>query len=113
MFKRAMIVATFFIPTISLADTQCGNFLLSSGFEDGLFRVNGIKPETQKITFLKGKEDYDNIMVQWMVERGSEPGWFGMEYVKRNGKAVLNVEAIRSNMDQPRVFGSFDCVRIK
>ena len=113
MIKAAIIIATLCASASAVADTRCGNFLLSSGYEDGLFRVNGVKPEAQKVTFLKQQEDYDNIMIQWMVQRGDAPGWFGMDYIKRNGKAILNVEAIRSNMDQPRVFGSFNCVRVK
>lgn len=113
MLKTSLMIATLSIPVTSIADTQCGNFLLSSGYADGWFRVNDIKPDTQKVTFLKQKEDYDNIMVQWMVPRSDYPGWYGMDYIKRNGKAILNVEAIRSNMDQPRVMGSFDCVKIK
>jgi len=113
MIKKAIILAAFFVSSSSVADTRCGNFLLSSGYEDGFFRVNGIKPETQKVTFLKQQEDYENIKVQWMVPRNDAPGWLGMDYIKRNGKAILNVEVTRSNMDQPRVFGSFDCVRVK
>lgn len=113
MLKNALLIAAMTISVSSVADTRCGNFLLSSGYEDGFFRVNGVKPETQKVTFLKQQEDYDNIKVQWMVPRSDYPGWYGMDYIKRNGKAILNVEVVRSNMDQPRIFGSFDCVRVK
>jgi hypothetical protein len=45
------------------------------------------------------KEDYDNAQVQLMVQHGDSPVWFGMDCFKRNGKAILSVEAIRSNMD--------------
>jgi hypothetical protein len=38
-----------------------------------------------------------------MIQRSDAPGWFGMDYGKRNGKAILNVEAIRSNMNQPQI----------
>lgn len=93
---------------------QCGNFVFSiSPNNDGWARINGIKPTSQKVTFLKQKEDYDNIKMQWIVPRSDYPGWYGMDYIKRNGKAILNVEAIRSNMDRPRVIGSFDCVKLK
>lgn len=91
---------------------QCGPFKISSS-EDGFAHINDVRPESQKVTFLGAKDDYSSIKYQWMVQRSDAPGWFGMDYVKRDGKAILNVEAIRSNMDQPRVFGSFDCVKIK
>jgi len=29
------------------------------------------------------------------------------------GKAILNVEATRANMDEPRQFWTYDCVRLK
>lgn len=89
---------------------RCGDFVFStSPNNDGWARINGIKPTSQKVTFLKQQDDYDNIKMQWMVPRSDYPGWLGMDYIKRNGKAILNVEAIRSNMDQPRLIGSFDC----
>lgn len=76
-------------------------------------RINGIKPESQKITFLKTKEDYDNVKVQWMLVNPNTGGFLGMDYIKRDGKAILNVEAIRMNMDEPRMFGTYDCVKAK
>nr|WP_244989426.1 hypothetical protein [Erwinia rhapontici] len=93
---------------------RCGDFVFStSPNNDGWARINGIKPTSQKVTFLKQQEDYDNIKMQWMVPRSDYPGWLGMDYIKRNGKATLNVEAIRSNMDQARLFGSFDCIKVR
>lgn len=91
---------------------KCGPFVISSS-DDGFAHINDVRPETQKITFLGVKEDYSNIKYQWMVPRSDYPGWLGMDYIKRNGKAILNVEAIRSNMDQPRLFGTYDCVKVK
>ncbi|EOC1314423.1 hypothetical protein [Cronobacter turicensis] len=111
---RHLIFIALFFAGYADADSQCGPFKLStSEANDGWARINGAKPESQKFTFLKTEGDYDNVKMQWMVQRADAPGWLGMDYVKRNGKAVLNVEAIRSNMDQPRVFGSFDCKKIK
>lgn len=91
---------------------QCGPFTLSSS-NDGFMHINNVRPETQKFRFLGEQGDYKNLSYQWMVQRGDAPGWYGMDYIKRNGKAILNVEAIRSNMDQPRVFGTYDCRKIK
>lgn len=91
---------------------QCGPFTLSSSY-DGFMHINDVRPQSQKFRFLGAKDDYSNLSYQWMVQRSDAPGWFGMDYVKRNGKAILNVEAIRSNMDQPRRFWTYDCVRSK
>ena len=111
---RWILMFALFAAGSALADSQCGPFKLgTSDANDGWARINGVKPESQKFTFLKADGDYENVKMQWLVQRSDAPGWFGMDYVKRNGKAILNVEAIRSNMDQPRVFGSFDCVKIK
>lgn len=112
MLKISLALLTSLICGQCFAVTQCGPFTLSAGPDDGWFRINNVKPDTQKVTFLKQREDYDNIQIQWMVQRSDAPGWFGMDYIKRNGKAILNVEAIRSNLDQPRFFGSFDCAKL-
>lgn len=115
-----MRVLGFAIATILLSSNvyaeskplmKCGPFVISSS-DDGFAHINDVRPQSQKVTFLGAKDDYSSIKYQWMVQRSDAPGWYGMDYVKRNGKAVLNVEAIRSNMDQPRIFGSFDCVKI-
>ncbi|MEN8580887.1 hypothetical protein QML41_27985, partial [Klebsiella pneumoniae] len=37
----------------------------------------------------------------------------GLDYVKRNNKAILNVEVIRKNMDEPREFWTYDCRKVK
>lgn len=101
------------LPALVQADSQCGPFLLgTSAGDDGWARINGIKPASQNVFFLKQQGDYDNIKMQWMVSRNDSPGWLGVDYIKRNGKAILNVEAIRSNMDQPRLFGTYDCVKL-
>ncbi|EDZ15097.1 conserved hypothetical protein [Salmonella enterica subsp. enterica serovar 4 [Salmonella enterica subsp. enterica serovar 4 [Salmonella enterica subsp. enterica serovar 4,[5],12:i:- str. CVM23701] len=75
--------------------------------------INGQKPETQKMTFLKQKDDFDNVMMQWMLPDPSTGRWLGMDYIKRNKKAILNVEVIRKNMDEPREFWTYDCRKVK
>ncbi|WP_307744480.1 hypothetical protein [uncultured Pantoea sp.] len=110
---RWLIMLNLVICGSCLADSQCGPFKLgTSDTNDGWARINGIKPESQKFTFLKANGDYENVKMQWMVQRADAPGWYGMDYIKRDGKAILNVEAIRSNMEQARIFGTFDCKKI-
>lgn len=94
------------------AAIKCGDFLLRSK-PDGWMYINGVKPESQKITFLKQTDDYDNVMLQWMVADPSTGQWYGMDYVVRNGKSILNVEVIRDRINERRIFGSYDCVKVK
>lgn len=97
----------------AVADGQCGPYRLSAGPNDGWMRINGAKPESQKVTFLKAKEDYDNIKIEWRMAT-SQPGlWVGMEYIKRDGKAFLNTQMLRASMDAPREFATYDCVKVK
>lgn len=98
----------------AFADSQCGPFYLgTSAADDGWARINGQRPETQKATFLKEKDDYSNIKIQWMLLDAKAGRWLGLDYIKRNKKAILNVEVIRKNMDEPRRFWSYDCIRVK
>jgi len=73
---------------------NCGPFKIDLTPGDGWARINGTKAVSQKITPLPGNTNGDNIQMQWMVPRTDYPGYYGMDYIKRNGKAILNVEAI-------------------
>ncbi|WP_210502202.1 hypothetical protein [Pantoea ananatis] len=110
---KKYLLAFMFLPAVSFANgMQCGPFSLADG-HDGLMHINGQAPETQKMTFLKQKDDFDNVMMQWMLPDANVGRWLGIDYVKRNGKAILNVEVIRKNMDEPRQFWTYDCKRVK
>lgn len=90
---------------------QCGPFVISSS-EDGFAHINDARPETQKFSFLGKKDDYSNVKYQWMVPTDAPGKWYGMDYVKKNGKAILNVQLVQANMNAPRVYGTYDCKRI-
>ncbi|PWI77285.1 hypothetical protein DEO48_25325 [Enterobacter sp. CGMCC 5087] len=109
---RLLSLVICLIPSITLADTSCGPFTLSPS-SDGFMHINGQRPESQKITFLKEKDDFHNVKIQWMLPDQETGRYLGMDFIKRDGKAILNVEAIRMNMDEPRVFGTYDCVKAK
>ncbi len=115
---KIILYCVFFIfapLSFSFADTQCGPYRLTSG-TDGYMHINGARPETQHITFLKEKDDYDNIKLEWMMATNQPNTWVGLEYIKRNGKAILNAEWIRAGVtgvDQPRRLATYDCVRVK
>ncbi|WP_244968834.1 hypothetical protein [Rosenbergiella collisarenosi] len=91
---------------------NCGPFTLSSS-NDGFMHINNVRPESQKFTFLGAKEDYRNIKYQWMLPDPKIGRWLGLDYIKRDGKAILNVEVVRMNMDEHRQFLTYDCVRVK
>ncbi len=112
MMKKILVTLLFVTPMAIAGGMQCGPFHLEAA-GDGFMHINGQRTETQKLTFLKQKEDYENLMLQWMVPT-AEPGhWFGMDYVKKDGKAILNVQIVQADMDAPRVYGTYDCVRMK
>lgn len=90
---------------------KCGPYIIDLTPTDGWARINGAKPETQKITPLPGNIDGNNIKMQWMVPTNAPGKWYGMDYVKKNGKAILNVQLVQANMNAPRVYGTYDCVK--
>ncbi len=113
MIKKALFALLLTSPLlVSAKGMQCGPFKLEAA-NDGLMHINGQAPETQKMTFLKQKDDFDNVMMQWMLPDPNTGRWLGLDYVKRNNKAILNVEVIRKNMDEPREFWTYDCQKVK
>ena len=107
----AVFACSLLMPLTALADVKCGDFILTSS-NDGFMHINGVRPETQKFTFLRAKDDYDNIKYEWMVKTNQPGHWYGMEYVKRSGsKRILNVQLVQANMNAPRVYGTYDCVK--
>lgn len=118
--KGKIILAFSFLTlaTAAIADDiakplmQCGPFTLSSS-NDGFMHINDVRPETQKFNFLGKQDDYSNIKYQWMVPTDAPGKWYGMDYVKKNGKAILNVQLVQANMNAPRVYGTYDCVKIQ
>ncbi|WP_283788725.1 hypothetical protein [Pantoea stewartii] len=111
MVVTALLMAASF-SALSEPIMQCGPFDISSS-DDGFAHINGQRPETQKFTFLKAKDNYSNVKYQWMLPDPNVGRWLGLDYVKRNGKAILNVEVIRKNMDEPRQLWTYDCKRVK
>lgn len=99
-------------PLFVFADSQCGDFRVHWA-DDGLARVNGVKPESQKITFLKNKGDYNNVKFEWRLATDQPGRWVGLEFIGRDGKAILNAQWLRASMDVPRQYATYDCVKVK
>ena len=114
MNKILLTSLVFLLPDLAYADSQCGPFYLgTSPSNDGWSRINGDKPKNQKVTFLKQKDDYNNIKMEWVVESSKDGQLYGLEYTKRNGKAFLNAQILQASMVAPRTYGTFNCVKVK
>lgn len=100
------------LPLQVLADSQCGDFKVHWS-EDGMARINGAKPESQKVTFLKDKGDYNNVKIEWRVATDQPGRWVGMEFIGRDGKAILNAQWLQADMNAPRQYATYDCVKVK
>lgn len=116
MFKAKFLACCVFLSAFgasaAFADTQCGPYRLTAG-KEGLMLINGIKPETQKMSFLKAKDDYQNMKAEWTVATNQPGRWVGLEYIKRNGKAILNAQWLQASMNAPRQYATYDCVKVK
>lgn len=113
MKLRLIFLSSVMFSTFAVADVRCGDYSLTSS-NDGFMHINGVRPETQKFTFLNGDEDYDNIKYEWMVKTDQPGKWLGMEYIKRGGnKRILNVQLAQANMNAPRQYATYDCMKVK
>lgn len=107
-----IIIASLYASPV-FADVRCGDYTLTSS-NDGFMHINGVRPQTQKFTFLRQKDDYENVKYEWTLESKQPGRWLGMEYIKRNGdRRILNVQLLQANMDAPRQFATYDCVKVK
>ncbi|WP_387468420.1 hypothetical protein, partial [Photorhabdus sp. RM323S] len=66
---------------------QCSGYHLSVGENGGLTYVNGEKVTSQKIAFLKQKDDYANIKMDMGLMPARDGNMYGFQFIKRNGKA--------------------------
>ncbi|WP_392336252.1 hypothetical protein [Pantoea stewartii] len=88
---------------------QCGNFNLVA-LPNEMTKVNG-----ETVTSPKNISLGENgIKVEMTLMPASDGNDYGFEYIHPDGKKEhwLNVELIRTNMDQPRLIGTFNCHRV-
>ncbi|MFC7510075.1 hypothetical protein ACFQUX_28650 [Pantoea stewartii] len=87
----------------------CGSFRLDV-IANSMSKVNGEYVTSQKIRAL-GEH---GMQMQMTLMPASDGNDYGFEYVHPDGSDshFLNVELIRTNMDQPRLIGTFPCQRI-
>ncbi|WP_320741442.1 hypothetical protein [Enterobacter sp. 166D1] len=93
-------------PVITL---QCGNFRFEM-IANSMFKINNEYVTSQKITPL----GESGMKAEMGLMPSRDGNMYGFEYIHPNGskRRWLNVELIRTSMEQPRIIGSFDCKRI-
>ncbi|WP_337010434.1 hypothetical protein [Pantoea sp. AS142] len=109
MLKKLILITSLisiFAP--AFAATQCGPFYLKPD-KNGWFSVNGERAKTQKVTFAKGKGDYDNATIKLLVKNTKAPGMVNLEQTTRDGKGMLRAEIVRTSQSQIRIRGTYDC----
>lgn len=74
--------------------------------------MNGEKVTSQKVRYLKKAGDEANTAWDMGLMPASDGNNYGFEFVKRNGKAFLNVQLLQANMDIPPIIGSFPCRKV-
>lgn len=90
---------------------QCGVLLLDLSNTDGWARVNGEKVTSQKIRPL-GSNGSDSFKMDMGLMPARDGNNYGFEFVKRNGKAFLNVQLLQNSMDAPKLIGSYPCKKV-
>lgn len=107
--KHFISVLALFVALPTTAAIQCGGYRLAG---DGMTVINGETVTSQKITYLGAKGDDTQIKMDMTLMPASDGHMYGFEFIKQNGKAILNVELIRRDMDAPRIIGSFGCKKV-
>lgn len=106
--KLVLTISLLFSCSAAFADLQCGGYLLHAA-DNGCTKINGEQVTSQKITFLGKKYDWDNVKTNMGLMPSRDGNNYGFEFVKRNGKAFLNVQLLQNSMDAPKIIGSFPC----
>jgi hypothetical protein len=107
LFIFSALVATNVLAKVSSVTSQCGSFTLVARVGE-LTKVNGETVTSQKITEMGN----NGLRVQMTLMPARDGNMYGFEYIRPDGDSKrrwLNVELIRTNIDQPRIIGSFDC----
>ncbi len=98
--------------TTANAAFQCSGYHLAANDNDGFIRVNGEKVTSQKITFIKSQGDYANTKTDMGLMPARDGNMYGFQFIKRDGKAFLNVQLLQNSMDAPKIIGSFPCKKV-
>ncbi len=109
MNKNFCGVLLLIVSSSSFAAIQCGQFRLTG---DGMTKINGETVTSQKITYLGADGDDTQMKMDMGLMPASDGNNYGFQFIKRNGKAFLNVQLLQNSMDAPKVIGSFPCKKV-
>ncbi|MBX4508220.1 hypothetical protein CF032_16250 [Klebsiella oxytoca] len=104
--KRFCLVLAMLVTAPAVATIQCGNYTMTG---DGMTVINGETVTSQKVKFLGKDGDYSNMKMEMGLMPARDGNNYGFEFVKRNGKAFLNVQLLQNSMDAPKLIGSYPC----
>ena len=99
--KLVLIISLLFSCSAAFADLQCGGY-----------RLHAANNGWTTIKFLSQKNDWDNVKTDMGLMPSRDGNNYGFEFVKRNGKAFLNVQLLQNSMDAPKIIGSFPCKKV-
>lgn len=106
-FILAVVALSVALPTF--AAIQCGGYRLTG---DGMTVINGETVTSQKITYLGAKGDDTKMKMDMGLMPARDGNMYGFEFIKRNGKAFLNVQLLQNNRNATTVIGSFPCEKV-
>ena len=88
---------------------QCGNFRYEM-IENSMAKINGDFVTSQKLSEI----GQNGLKAEMTLMPARDGNMYGFEYVHPDGsnKHWLNVELIRTNLNQSRLIGTFDCHRV-
>lgn len=104
--KSVIAFLSLFITLPSIAAIQCGGYRLTG---DGMTLINGEMVTSQKIKYLGVPGDDTQIKMSMGLMPSRDGNNYGFEFIKRDGKAFLNVQLLQARFDAPRIIGSFPC----
>lgn len=107
--KRFCLAIAMMGAAPAMAAIQCGSYTMTG---DGMTVINGETVTSQKVKFLGKDGDYSNMKMDMGLMPARDGNNYGFEFVKRNGKAFLNVQLLQNNMDAPKIIGSFPCKKV-
>jgi len=73
-----------------------------------MVKINGELVTSQENTLLGSS----GLRIEMTLMPASDGNNYGFEFVKRNGKAFLNVQLLQADMDAPPIIGSYPCKKV-
>ena len=107
--KRVVAFLSLFAALPSIASIQCGGYRLTG---DGMTLINGEMVTSQKIKYLGAPGDDTQMRMDMGLMPAKDGNNYGFQFIKRDGKAFLNVQLLQNSMDAPRIIGSFPCKKV-